>query len=494
MYLSLYTIAHWLRNRGYSLTEVISNGQPCISGALLQEDAEHLDDAYANILDAKLMSTGNAFQTVIVNGRDAIFFPDTDIQTIQNELAQIFGFYNAWYVDMLRHIATGGTLQGLIDFSQPVLNRPVCIRSRSSWAYALSKGYDASVFPLWDYYQKSVQSREIRMDTEEAVSMAPDFAQVFLSKYPLIKKSPYDGVGNIIHANVYCDQTLAAIIFALEDGTPFDPGEVHLMKVFTDMVELLIGNNKNLFLPTSGFAESFIELIKRGHLPSINISNIYLSKNWNSADEFAVCTIKCLSNNIGTLENILIDKLQAATSFHTFFLYDSMVIGIINITKEKGYEQAVQMLSHHISSEMFCWGLSFYFVGLEHLSHFYAQAVRVLNQAYTKNMSYLTHFQVAFELFAKDIQSIDSFTEFVHPDWLKLAQHDQANKTNLVQTLYTYLLTGCNFTETASLLKLHRNGVIYRIEKIKSMIESKTDEYSVRQLLLATYPLIVRPN
>jgi purine catabolism regulator len=50
-----------------------------------------------------------------------------------------------------------------------------------------------------------------------------------------------------------------------------------------------------------------------------------------------------------------------------------------------------------------------------------------------------------------------------------LREHDRARGSDLVKTLKTYFATGTNASEAADQLFLHRNSMIYRLERIQSL-------------------------
>jgi purine catabolism regulator len=53
-----------------------------------------------------------------------------------------------------------------------------------------------------------------------------------------------------------------------------------------------------------------------------------------------------------------------------------------------------------------------------------------------------------------------------------LREHDRARGSDLVRTLKTYFATGTNASEAADHLFLHRNSVIYRLERIQTLTPS----------------------
>ena len=80
-------------------------------------------------------------------------------------------------------------------------------------------------------------------------------------------------------------------------------------------------------------------------------------------------------------------------------------------------------------------------------------------------------------------------TSVVHPVIYLLKQYDADNKSELYDTLYQYLLNERNLVKTAESLNIHRNSLLYRIKKIKELIEVDIDNPRVRQYLLFSFQL-----
>jgi purine catabolism regulator len=57
------------------------------------------------------------------------------------------------------------------------------------------------------------------------------------------------------------------------------------------------------------------------------------------------------------------------------------------------------------------------------------------------------------------------FGELVRP----LVEHDRERRSDLVRTLRVYFATGANASEAADRLFLHRNSLLYRLERIQKL-------------------------
>jgi len=96
----------------------------------------------------------------------------------------------------------------------------------------------------------------------------------------------------------------------------------------------------------------------------------------------------------------------------------------------------------------------------------------------------------------KDIALVDMISEYkiTHPlssfaplEYLAMHNDDLVSNTDYCSFLKTYLLNNCNATKTAQELFLHKNSVIYRIEKMKERYQFPMDDNYFQLMYLISY-------
>ncbi len=68
-----------------------------------------------------------------------------------------------------------------------------------------------------------------------------------------------------------------------------------------------------------------------------------------------------------------------------------------------------------------------------------------------------------------------------------LLEEDATKGTNDFRLLWTYLLNERNATKTAQALFVHRNTVLYRVERIQERFQIDLDDSNIREKLLLDY-------
>jgi DNA-binding PucR family transcriptional regulator len=64
-----------------------------------------------------------------------------------------------------------------------------------------------------------------------------------------------------------------------------------------------------------------------------------------------------------------------------------------------------------------------------------------------------------------DDSALEPFRALISP----LQEHDRTRRSDLVRTLRTYFAAGTNASEAADRLFLHRNSMLYRLERIQKL-------------------------
>ncbi len=94
------------------------------------------------------------------------------------------------------------------------------------------------------------------------------------------------------------------------------------------------------------------------------------------------------------------------------------------------------------------------------------------------------------EVFTEDYRSYASVYPFIHDMiWAMLASDDKES-SDLLDTLYIYLLNERSYLKTSKEMDLHRNSIVYRINKITGRYDVDLEDPAIRQNLLLSYRLL----
>lgn len=172
-------------------------------------------------------------------------------------------------------------------------------------------------------------------------------------------------------------------------------------------------------------------------------------------------------------------------------VYNGKIICILN-TPEKQLitQEALEDAASICRENGLFAGMSNCFQSITDISEYYQQAQRAIELGLCDSDApglfiyedyYLEHMRNIF------VQK-ESARIFCHPKMKFLLEYDRKNDSELAYTLYMYLIHERNISTAAGAMHMHRNSLVYRINRITALIgEDKFDNYRERQYLILSY-------
>jgi purine catabolism regulator len=171
----------------------------------------------------------------------------------------------------------------------------------------------------------------------------------------------------------------------------------------------------------------------------------------------------------------------------------------ISVSDTKAFAQEVlQLLAQEMTKNHFLIGIGSQYKTLAslHRSFFEAQEVMRLMQRFNKDSRSIAHFEdySVYHFLDSNIKPTEMET-FFNKVLGGIHEHDQTMNTRFMSTLEYYFMYNQNVTEAAKAMFIHRNTFIYRIDKIKDLLNidlKNSDELFEIQLALNLYRLLQR--
>jgi DNA-binding PucR family transcriptional regulator len=135
-------------------------------------------------------------------------------------------------------------------------------------------------------------------------------------------------------------------------------------------------------------------------------------------------------------------------------------------------------------------GFSMPFRSIEQLSLRYRQASFAFSKG--ENEKYSINFckEYAFNYLTEQLFQQSKALELLHPALNILEEYDLKKNTKLYETLYQYLINERNLVCTAKKLFIHRNSLLYRIQRISKLTKSDFDSDVERLHMLLSYEIM----
>jgi hypothetical protein len=290
-------------------------------------------------------------------------------------------------------------------------------------------------------------------------------------------------------ANIWIDGVRVGAIVAYEERTSFTIRDLQIMKVFQNIITFYTTINQNVLRSRSALSEYLVDLLEKKPLIKHNINKILKYPNWKSTDEYIVLCVKCKNPTDNSHLSVLCDSLETAMCRPQAFLYNNCAVAIVNLKNVCSRKQLLQELKIYIDKNSYFWGLSHEFFGITNFTAHYEQAIYALQQAELNEAPYKTMREVAKYCIQEHMVDNTWIQTLIHPDVPRLVNYDINNRSRYSHTLYWFLFYSCNYTDAANQLSLHRNTLIYRINRIQEIISANFMDPTERELLLLSFML-----
>ena len=168
----------------------------------------------------------------------------------------------------------------------------------------------------------------------------------------------------------------------------------------------------------------------------------------------------------------------------------------ISINETKQYaNQIYNILTKQIKDTIFLIGIGRQYETVHSLHKSFSEAnesIRLMQKF--DNRGGVSHFEdhSIYHFLDSNIKDME-LEDFFMKRLGKIYEHDQLHGTSYISTLENYFLNNLNISETAKAMFLHRNTLIYRIEKIKEILHTdlkSSEELLQIQLAIKIYRLL----
>ena len=254
------------------------------------------------------------------------------------------------------------------------------------------------------------------------------------------------------------------------------PWEVHLVDIMQDYCSLILHNNQSEYHLNAAFQSALYQTPAHE-----NILRTLNQSGFATAADYRVLVIQ----NLQSTARITLPLNSHKLKYHLFG-HDNLQILIYNSAQSQiSLPELIEIICFYDGIKL---GIGDTIHSLAHIAQCYKRARFALAAAVFWKRSFVNFddlglFQVLFSTSDPDL------LQRIHKRYLgKLEEHDGAHESDYLNTLRTFLLSDCNILETAARMHTHRNTIVYRIKKIKELLNTELDNSAIKfDLLMAFY-------
>lgn len=422
---------------------------------------------------------------------------------VQNRFFEI----SSWYSSLQDSLIKNKGLQDIIDLSENVLKNYIQITNSTFKLLAYTKNTDCDD-PI------TIRAREAGGHTEETLRLFQKYR-----RYEAWDKNPGITVNNNCEFSKY---PLISGIFKFREtyfthavmtcnNYPPTEGMIELFEIFLKAIGIYVENDWNSKNSWHRVYDSFLSELLDGSLTRRDV--VIDRANHVMLPVEGTFTLTLVSSDEGGRRSPgwTAQKISEILPSVKTIVYRGSVV-ILSIHSAEGFHRQIKELQEKLSDLLEQYNMR---AGISAVYHDIMDSARALDQArlamnysgHTPGASLLPdlgeisgtlqHRVIFFEdsftyiLLGSDKKNYEVWKNSAYYEMLKeLHDYDETHNMNNLQLLYVYLAVMNRPTQTAKLLHMSRNNVVYRISRIEEMLNIDLEIPHVRDKLFISYKML----
>lgn len=363
----------------------------------------------------------------------------------------------------------GSTLQELVDLGQQLIENPILVRNIRGTILAISTGADFGDLHIsWESSPfQIIQDNEAHLKKERVQQIQENARSPFFYKNP-------ENEHNWLIANVVVNDICTADISAYSVNRPFTPRDMEIMDILSKAASLELRKGTNYIRTHYTLNSFFLSDLLDGKLNDEKLIRSQLGNmSWQPKEYIYILTVptgKLHATDVQT--QILTDEISLLLPVNINIWYMDTIVFLTTRTTEFTAEQ-LKPLEDFLKKSGVSAGMSQPFHHLKDARGAYNNSLNVL--ALAKRLcdeGSLIKYDDYMFLYMIDICSRHTDIEnYCHPGVRKIIEYDGAHDTSFYETLRCFLDNALNSTQTSESLHIHRNTLLYRLDKIKQLAD-----------------------
>lgn len=401
---------------------------------------------------------------------DGLYIADTQsFGSVFNCLQDIFSYYNNWEQELLNIAMQRGSMYSMLLASYDIFKNPIFIQGMD-FSIVASVGNEELPEDYPNIYNGSNSIDYINAFKQDAL-----YNSVREKDGPFIFPSHITG-SRSLNINIKRYEKTTHRLKVIENTTPLSEGMEVLITLLAGFIDHALQHNamhrtgKNRSLHSI-----FLSILSDKTADYMNISQQLSTQSWHTGHKYmcVVLQITYLDQNNLTI-NAICNYIENVFPASCAFQFKEDIVIFFNMTKLDMTEDEVSnKLIYFIRDSFLKAGYSRIMKGHLNLRRQYVQACLALEVGNQESPYAWSHSFNDIALPYILLQACKRLPGYMicHEKLLTLREMDETQNTEYMKTLRVYLDNHLNAVQASKELFIHRSTFLYRLEKIKNILE-----------------------
>ena len=379
-------------------------------------------------------------------------------------------------------------LQALCDLGAELLDNPVCIHDDWFIMTAMSQGMETIMAP--EYVASSTKGFVPRVIVED-FKQDSDYLETYVYRGAKIWEG-IDGAPSSLYVNLWDATVYQGRLLVILHNHPFRHRDFLLAEILAQGAVFLLGRKQLGESQTYQSMDDIVFHLLQGNQPEpAELNQLLTTLHWDQSDQFLCARLKSQQTTAATiLEHVLhSDLFQLFPGSYILFTGHEQCL-VVNLTRQPIPPSQLRYLLAPLCRDYCLYaGLSSPVSGLRELHLAYYEAEVALNQAFQmRSEKWIVFFSdCALTHILNNLPQPLQPWHLISPVLWRLRDHDREKGTQYFDTFRAYLLNERNIPRTAQALIIHRTTLLYRLEKIQSLVQTNLEDPEQRLYLLLSF-------
>jgi len=428
------------------------------------------------------------------------------IMDVFNAVAGIFEFYNRQMSEFLCAVAQDATLSRCLNTACHLFRNPIIFLDVALTTVAHTKEEEGGLDLNDKVWTSVLHKGHVSINAMNYYETANEPDSYIKNRHAFFHTIDAD-LYRAIRVNIFVDNVRVGRLLIADDHAPLKKGHLAIADYIAPFISQVMRKQTEMQNIQEKELEQFVcrqldgfqytdEIIIQKHLSKLDwnlTGNYYLIKALNNAITANDVSAYTIRNDVFTHT---MRKAKAIFDECIFALYRGSAFFIINTKKDVDFPDSFLERFFTIeTAHSLKIGISSRFKNFSSFKDQYGLVTQIIEigaMLNPKEKIYYYDDYAIFNLvhmFSRNSDSI-AVDQICCPEAILLYEHDQRHNTNLLESLFIYLLTERSLLKAAKKLYIHRNSLVYRLEKINDLAHLSLDDPVFRmRMILSCYAL-----
>ena len=283
-----------------------------------------------------------------------------------------------------------------------------------------------------------------------------------------------------MNRNLFVDEKATHRLILTECRVEITQGVICVLDILSEKLEFLLAHEEEETDPDRDIEQIFVRVLSDRTADYMQISRELSELGWGGNHEYICLILQITYLNQQNLSTKAISRyIKKKLGDSVSFLYQDEIVVFFDLTRlGMNQEEVAGKLVYFIRDTYLKAGYSRVMTGHMNLRRQYVQAKTALDVGSRKKPYLWIHYfsQVAMTYILEQATKRLPGTMICHEGLLELKKHDEENQTQYMETLRVYLEQHLSATQAARELFIHRSTFLYRLDRIREILQSDLDD------------------